>query len=180
MSIKSHNVTWELGISSKSVSVADQGALRAMEFTANLSRPTTQHILETIAKAIMNPIEQENKSIVKPDCIVALETSILSIEERAALAEMLSVFSIKLLDMAELDKFPEYNRARVSAAASSPITPFAIPHAPTGPQEPLPYLATPSRGCVSCKKEILGKASQCSACKAVIYCSVECAVIFIS
>lgn len=36
----------------------------------------------------------------------------------------------------------------------------------------------PARGCFQCHEEINGKVRQCSACKAVIYCSPECAVKF--
>ena len=38
------------------------------------------------------------------------------------------------------------------------------------------FSSAPNRGCFQCKKDIVGKASQCSACKAIIYCSADCAV----
>ncbi len=170
-----------MGISPKAVSVAEQGNIRAVEFSSNLSRPTLHHILETVAKAIMNPIEKENKIVVKPECIALLETAILSIKERTALSEMLSAFSIKLLLMSELEQFPDLKNARVSASSPTGPVPLSamIPPTPTGPQEPLPFNPPQSRGCIFCKKDIVGKASQCSACKAVIYDSVECAVRYL-
>jgi hypothetical protein len=38
------------------------------------------------------------------------------------------------------------------------------------------WASPPARGCFQCHEEITGKVRQCSACKAVIYCSQECAV----
>jgi hypothetical protein len=40
------------------------------------------------------------------------------------------------------------------------------------------WAPAPNRGCFQCHEEITGKVQQCSACKAVIYCSSECAVSF--
>jgi hypothetical protein len=40
---------------------------------------------------------------------------------------------------------------------------------------PIPFNSQPNRGCFACKQEIEKKASQCSACKAVIYCGAVCA-----
>lgn len=123
----------------------------------------------------------ENKAIVKPECIVLLETSILTIKDRLALEALLKPFSIKLATLAELEKdFPDLFQARFSTSsppvAASPTHAAVIPPTPTGPQAPIPFNPAPSRGCICCKKDIVGKASQCSACKAVIYDSVDCAV----
>lgn len=46
-------------------------------------------------------------------------------------------------------------------------------------ETPIEFAPQPPRGCFQCHQEITGKANQCSACKAVIYCSADCAVSFL-
>ncbi|KAJ3371790.1 hypothetical protein HDU91_004935 [Kappamyces sp. JEL0680] len=167
-------IPWELGVSGRSASVSAQGILRAIEFTPRLTKPTPAHVVATLLKAIVEPIDKDSK-IEKPEVVAFLDTVLLNEKEKATIIKQLASLSIKAVSMEALKRdMPELAKKRTEVAAPAPA-PVAAPPTATGPQQVLPFNPAPPRGCVLCKKDIAGKASQCSACKAIIYDSADCA-----
>ena len=157
--------------------------MRSLEFTHNLGRPTSTHIVYTIAKAIIEPREGSESKIHRPEYAILLETASLDEKEKAVLTRKLADISVKLVSFAWLEEnAPETAKLKdfSSQEAGTQALPSPQPKSEE-PQKVIPMNPTPNRGCVVCKQEIIGKKpSQCSACRAVIYDSVECAVCKLS
>jgi hypothetical protein len=161
--LKTEQVVFEIGISNKSCSVSDNGVLRAIEFTENLLKPSVEHIVTTIIKSIVEPIELQELTPKRPAFVVYLETSQITDQEKQKIKAILDKYLIETTTITQL-------RIQKPELVKAPVAPF-IPGVP----QLAPWNEQPNRGCFNCRKEIEGKASQCSACKAVIYCSVDCA-----
>lgn len=157
-----HDCFWEIGVSQKSASVAEAGQLRVIEFTNDLGKPTVDHVYATVIKAIANPNYREipyPKHI--PKNIILLDASILDAKQAPKLTKKLLAKGITM----HIEKDVRADKellAKWKAAGSQPRR-----TAQSG---------VPKKSCIKCSKDIDGKASQCSTCKAVIYCSPECAV----
>ena len=117
-------------------------------------------------------------SIQKPKTAVFLSSSLCSTETITQVTEQLSAYGISvstyqnpelatLLNKRRRQLFEEQKEKATKAASEYQNLAGAVGLIPQ-----------PNRGCYTCKQEISGKASQCSACKAIIYCSANCAVIF--
>jgi hypothetical protein len=154
---------WFIGTSQKSCSVAEAGVLRAIEFTEFLNKPDVEHILLTVLKAIVEPLDSTLK-VVKPAYIVFLDTVSQTKKDKTLIGKRLEEYGIKLTTANSL-RVTKPDLFKLKIPVNTPV------------KESIPYNPQPKRGCFNCRTEIEGKASQCSACKAVIYCSVECAVL---
>jgi hypothetical protein len=164
--VKKASIVWELGVSGKSCSVSEEGILRAIEFTIDLAKPSVSHVLSTVKKAMLEPRDPQSV-IHKPEFVVFLETVILSESERKKVTDSLAKLDVTVTTLDEL------KRDRPELFDIKKALPFV--NRPLESKEVIPFNEQPPRGCFSCRKDIPGKASQCSACKAVIYCSAECA-----
>jgi hypothetical protein len=163
-------------VSGRSASVTEKGVLRAIEFTPRLTKPTPSHVVATILKSIADPIENDD-TISRPSVMVLLETVQINEKELKEITKRMSKYDIKVVTMEVLwSEMPELAKSR----EDFPDTPVQCIPVITKPSpsanEPVPFNPPPLRGCFTCKKDIPGKASQCSVCKAVIYCSGDCAV----
>ncbi|KAJ3000030.1 hypothetical protein HDV02_000982 [Globomyces sp. JEL0801] len=167
---------WEIGTSKQTASIQEDGVLRAIEFTKDALIPTPEHCVITLLKSIIDPIDPESSVISKPKVLLFLETFILTNEQKSEIKELLKEFDIDCVEVDELSqKYPQLLEQRLAfVAPPNPVESFQLP-TEQAPGEPIKPNSPPPRGCFACKKEILGKASQCAACKAVIYCSPECA-----
>jgi hypothetical protein len=161
---------WEIGVSERACSVAEDGVLRAIEFTIDLKKPTVSHIIATLKKAIAEPIEEEMEK-QKPEFVVFLDTVVLSSEQQKFIKnELKEKLNVTISTMEKLhSERPELFDIKKSIPVPT------IPQFQTDEKE-IPFNEKPPRGCFNCRSDIVGKASQCSACKAVIYCSADCAV----
>ncbi|KAI8911062.1 hypothetical protein EDD86DRAFT_204302 [Gorgonomyces haynaldii] len=154
---------WTIGISGRSCSVAEQGTVRLIELTKDLKKPTVEHCVATLLKAIVNPGYNEKVfDKHKPDFAVVLKTQVLAQKQLDDFIERMAVFGVRVYTEDQVDKTPELSKKyRVTVEEPAP--------------GPVKFNPQPDRGCYVCKKDIAGKASQCSACKAIIYCSPDCA-----
>lgn len=151
------NETWMVGITKKSVSVvSSQGLLKSLEFITT-SDSLNDFIFDTILQAIKFPRDVPASSAAKPKEIYFLNQP----HPDTALSARLAKIGIKVTATKPSQPSSEGQK-------SAPLQQL--------PQEQIQFNAQPNRGCISCHQEIIGKKpSQCSACKAVIYCSSTCA-----
>lgn len=159
---------WEIGISERSMSIAEDGELKGFEFTIDLKIPSVSHCYEAFKKAICEPLDGKNP-LSKPAYVIFLDSVILPQNQIQLLTERLeSTLGIKVTTKEEIAQ------QKPELLAPKQTTPD-ISFSPAGKQEAIPFNPQPTRGCCSCRTDIVGKVCQCSACKAVIYCSVVCA-----
>ncbi|KAJ3056373.1 hypothetical protein HK097_007210 [Rhizophlyctis rosea] len=187
---------WEIGVSAKGVAVADEGLLRAFELIETGQKPTASQITAVIIKAIAQPTEgpfplekprvlaflqsrQCTDSVVK-DVVKQVKQQLgIRVATMEELEPEMELLQKKRQEENEKKGTPEQRMMAQARAMGLPVPEEGGPAgAPGQPQQtgPKPEFAPPPlRGCFVCHNEIEGKASQCSACKAVIYCSPACA-----
>ncbi|KAI8929243.1 hypothetical protein BC831DRAFT_444498 [Entophlyctis helioformis] len=189
---------WEIGVSGRSVSVSENGFLRVVEFTKDLGAPTASHIVATLIKAVVQSDKNDDMASIRPQLAVFLESRTCSdavvAEVAAAIKAKLNVVvatpeqigaeelsKLKTIRRIEMIRKMQQEQARAAAAANASANAAASGEAGADAVSPsqavaeAKFITAPNRGCHTCHKEIEGKASQCSACKAVIYCSPACA-----
>ncbi|KAH6584561.1 hypothetical protein BASA60_000925 [Batrachochytrium salamandrivorans] len=167
---------WEIGVSNRAVSVAEEGVVRLIAFTKDLRPPTANHIVATLIKAIARPEAIDPLPVHRPNISVFLPSRICS---DAVVAKVAAIMKAKcgmriLTNEAlapELDGIKEKRRQELLRMKVQEEV--KVPRGIKNPDVKL--LPMPNRFCFTCKKEITTKPSQCSACKAVIYCSADCA-----
>lgn len=176
------NLIWEIGVSERSASVAEDGRVRTIAFTKDLRPPTSSHIIATIIKAIAAPDYHNGMVIRRPNVAIFLETRMCSDKVVEDVTAGLSRLGIRIATMESIKgELPvltkkhdeEIAGERQGEALADAAAAIVVPK----PDPSVKFLPMPARSCFACKKEIDGKASQCSACKAIIYCSPECSVI---
>lgn len=154
--------------------VAEPGSLRVIEFTKTLSLPTAKFTVAAVIKAIVDANYPNLNTtapfkIQKPKTAVMLETSQLSKDSIVTVKEeLLKQVNIELITEEEMRNNPTLLDQYNSQVPKTNARPGNLGMQANG--EP------PLRGCHVCHNDIPGKASQCSACKAIIYCGKECAV----
>ncbi|KAJ3324095.1 hypothetical protein HDV06_000636 [Boothiomyces sp. JEL0866] len=162
--VESTDLLWEVGVSAKACSVSENGVLKAIEFSDG--KPNVKHVVGTVMKAILDPIDG---AVKKPKVLMFLDTCLLKDGEKSQITKELKDYEMTIVSLKQL----EVDYPALHAERAKEVEIFA-PQQPTV-QQPLKMNPPPPRGCFACRKEIPGKASQCSACKAVIYCSADCA-----
>jgi hypothetical protein len=156
------DIVWEIGISQKAVSVSSQGTVRIIEFTKDLNPPTLIHVWATVLKAIASPnYNGVSFEIQKPSMAVLLSNDVLPESDVPNLVSYANDFGIKIITQQNIEKDPELIK-KWQVVKKEVVK--------------VDYIPQPNRGCYVCKCEIPGKASQCSACRSIVYCGVECAV----
>ena len=146
---------WEIATSSKATSVSCKGAIRAIEFSDSI--PTPEHVAATTVRAIVDPsYHGAQMAACRPKVAILLATA--NLEDVGRTRELLLQYEINLVLQKDCD-VELLAKWRQQATVVIPPT-MAI---------------QPNRGCHVCHRDIAGKASQCSACKAIIYCSAACA-----
>ncbi|KAJ3106538.1 hypothetical protein HDU97_006131 [Phlyctochytrium planicorne] len=166
------NAVWSIGISNKAVAVSEEVNLRAIEITANGKTPTPADIVNAVLKAIVTPSDQEGAR--RPRVAMVLSTRMVpdSTVQKAA-KELKSLLDIRLETQEALEaELPELLKKRNEELAQ---VKKESPQVAAAPQKAPEMAAPPNRACFVCKQEIKGKTKQCSACKAIIYCSADCA-----
>ncbi|KAJ3002988.1 hypothetical protein HKX48_001999, partial [Thoreauomyces humboldtii] len=168
-------IPWEVGISAAAIAVSENGQLRVFETLPETGKVTAEQITAAVVKAIAAPLE--GHTVQRPKLVSFLQSRQCSEKVYAQAAESIAKFGIRVGTAEELEpELSEYvvkRREEVNRLLATALQP-APPQqpAPGGPKPPLS--PAPNRGCFVCKKDIAGKASQCSACKAMIYCSTDC------
>ncbi|KAH6577793.1 hypothetical protein BASA60_003869 [Batrachochytrium salamandrivorans] len=69
---------WEIGVSNRAVSVAEEGVVRLIAFTKDLRPPTANHIVATLIKAIARPEAIDPLPVHRPNISVFLPSRICS------------------------------------------------------------------------------------------------------
>ncbi|KAL2919138.1 hypothetical protein HK105_201411 [Polyrhizophydium stewartii] len=169
---------WQIGVSSRSASVAEEGAVRLVAFTKDLRPPTAKHIVATLVKAMVRPEFMGDLEIQRPKLAIFLPSRTCSDAVVAQVAAtMKERFDMRVVSAEQIaSEMPEIQKRRQAQIAEAQRkanagAPLPVP----GIKNPnIKLQAQPNRHCFNCKKEIETKPSQCSACKAVIYCSGEC------
>ncbi|KAJ3276599.1 hypothetical protein HDV01_004132 [Terramyces sp. JEL0728] len=162
--VESSELLWEVGVSGKACSVSENGVLKAIEFSGG--KPNAKHVVSTVMKAILDPVDG---AVKKPKVLIFLDTCLLNENEKKQITKELKEYEMAIINLKQL----ETDYPALYAERSKEVEIFA-PQQPTV-QQPLKMNPPPPRGCFACRKDIPGKASQCSACRAVIYCSSDCA-----
>ncbi|KAI8822995.1 uncharacterized protein EV422DRAFT_387526 [Fimicolochytrium jonesii] len=167
---------WEIGVTNTAVAVAEDGNLRTFEAAEGGKKVTAAFIAAAIVKAISAP-SQELK-VQRPKIVSFLHSRQCSPRDIKDVGKKLELYGIRVdtAEALEAELAPYYEK-RKADMAKGPQIPLVLPTSPVGPApagEKPQFGPQPNRGCFTCKKEIDGKASQCSACKAMIYCSAEC------
>jgi len=167
---------WQIGVCQKSVSVSEDGILRAFNFSAASKDglissaqtvPTTDDILKTILRAIVDPT-MDNPIKRRPKLAAFLESrqcSEKTVHEVIEYCLKEYGFEVKTMEgiadqvaSLRMDRALEVKKELLAANAN---------------KQP-DYKPEPSRACVTCKEAIAGKHSNCGGCKAIIYCGQEC------
>ncbi|KAJ3187565.1 hypothetical protein HK101_009367 [Irineochytrium annulatum] len=161
------NAIWQIGVSGKAVSVSEEISLRAIEITRSKKLPTADEIITAFLKAIVKP--SDNGQPHRPHVAMFLSTRMIPPKTVTDVAARLKeVLGVRIDTQEALE--PELPALMVARQAELAKMKTSAPP-PTKPElQPMP-----NRACFVCKQEIKGKPRQCSACKAIIYCSPECA-----
>ncbi|KAJ3325529.1 hypothetical protein HDU76_013147 [Blyttiomyces sp. JEL0837] len=163
-----NDAIWEIGVSGKSASVAEEGNLLGFEFSKSGNVPTVDEIAYTIVKAIARPADGQPPR--RPQAAMFLTTRVISDDVAGQVSKKVNEWIGLRVETAEniAAELPAMLEKRKAVLAKS------SPQTPPQPQQKIQMQPHPKRGCLVCRKEIEGKARQCSACKAIIYCSQEC------
>jgi hypothetical protein len=161
------NNIWELGTTKRSVCVAEPGRVRVFESIHTEIKP--KFVIAAITKATLAPdypfsniLSKPQIKLEKPKAVLLLDTHQMKEETvKKVKNELKSKMQIDLITQTELNQ----NKELLEQYTKQVPTTYKISN------------DIPKRGCHVCHTDIPGKASQCSACKAIIYCSKECAVI---
>ncbi|KAI8593401.1 hypothetical protein BDZ88DRAFT_404552 [Geranomyces variabilis] len=167
---------WEVGVSATAVAVSEDGTLRGFEiFPAG--GISAEQILSVVIRAISEPLEKQK--VQRPKLMSILQSRQCSDAVLAEVCESVGKFGIKAGATEALGpQLAEYvarRKAEMERALQNPtpVVPVAAAGAPQNGPKP-EFIPTPNRGCFVCKQDIEAKPSQCSACKAMIYCSTVC------
>ncbi|EGF82527.1 hypothetical protein BATDEDRAFT_34496 [Batrachochytrium dendrobatidis JAM81] len=167
---------WEIGVSAKSASVVEEGVVRVVAFTKNLRPPTAEHIVATLIKAIARPEFLTKSPVRRPKIAMFLSSRTCS---DAIVSKVASIMNDKCGIRVTTSEALAPELSKIQKKRSKEILQQEAKDQVTTPRGvknlDIKLLPMPNRFCFTCKKEILTKPSQCSACKAVIYCSAECA-----
>ncbi|KAI8802992.1 hypothetical protein BJ742DRAFT_512482 [Cladochytrium replicatum] len=162
---------WQVGVTARSVSVSEAGVLRSIQFTPKGTLPTSDDVLSALAAAILTPIEDvmlpAPLPVIKPRKVGFLQTRQCPDQVITSLHNLLEKkgYEIAAGKLEELEAEVAESRKKVLEEEA------AVRKAATKVE----FIPTPKRVCFVCSKEIAEKPSQCSVCKAVIYCSADCA-----
>ncbi|KAI8998324.1 hypothetical protein BC832DRAFT_594934 [Gaertneriomyces semiglobifer] len=153
-------VGWEVGVTSTAVAVSEEGMLRAFHEVPVGKTITADNIYTTLLKAIVQPMDLLEPG--RPRLISFLQSRQCSQKDIEHVVQKMKSLNIKV-DIAENANFEMENLRlkRMDEMAKK-----------SGKDKLIP---TPNRSCIACHKDIEAKPSQCSACKAVIYCGADCA-----
>ncbi|KAI9328767.1 hypothetical protein DFJ73DRAFT_861369 [Zopfochytrium polystomum] len=162
------DAVWQIGVSGKAVAVSEEGALLAFEFSKSGKLPTVDEIVATVQKAAGKPNEGAAR---RPRVAMVLSTRMIPNSAVDLVAEKVKgLLDIRVASQEALEpEMPELNEKRKAELEKTKAAQPAQPAQKPTMQPP------PARACFVCKKDIEGKPRQCSACKAIIYCSPECA-----
>jgi hypothetical protein len=151
---------WQVGVGEKSVSVGCDGVLRQFHFTKGI--PTSKEIVNCIKMAAFQPME---------GCIPQRPKLVSFLESRQCSDAILKAVA---------DEFPLIKLIKNETVTKELLeSQFGIieKRASEAKENRKSISGSPPRMCIVCSKQIIDKKpSQCSACKAVIYCGVDCAV----
>ncbi|KAJ3091821.1 hypothetical protein HK102_013345 [Quaeritorhiza haematococci] len=153
---------WQIGVTNKAIAVSEEGLLRLIDFVG--PPITADDICHRVLKAITNAAD--GLPVQKPRVIAFLESRRCSAKVVNAVAEKLKEYDIRASTMEELaPEMEELAKKRKEELAQKKV-----------PQQKPDFQEQPPRSCFICRKQITqGKPSQCSACKAIIYCGAACA-----
>jgi hypothetical protein len=156
------NSLWQVGVGQKSVSVGCDGVLRQFHFTKSV--PTSTEIVNCIKMAAFRPMEGASQQ--RPKLVSFLESRQCSDATLKAVSDDFPSF--KVIKNETVTKEVLETHFGLGAADKRASEAKENRKSTNGP---------PPRMCIVCSKQMVNKKpSQCSACKAVIYCGVECAV----
>lgn len=127
-----------------------------------------QYVVETLLKAILFPLNDQQPC--KPTHIAFMNTSVFS--SKKVFPEILHAIKEYSIEACMFEDIPEKEKRITSFTNTNNQT---VPPKNIDPKT-VQYNEPPPRRCYACHVEIKGKPSQCSACKAIIYCSPDCAV----
>ncbi|KAI9098233.1 hypothetical protein DFS34DRAFT_649820 [Phlyctochytrium arcticum] len=174
-------VVFDVGISAHAVAVSQDGLLRAFHVIPKGS-VSAAHISAAVVKAVALPIETDH-NVYRPQIVAFLESRQCTPAVLNAAIKRLTQVLGPEVKVAPTEKIADQVKAiteeRKSALANASSVNDAAANGAAGVKldangKPA-FVPTPDRGCFVCKQEITEKPSQCSACKAIIYCSPECA-----
>ncbi|KAJ3126479.1 hypothetical protein HK098_007461 [Nowakowskiella sp. JEL0407] len=166
------NAIWQVGVSSRAVSIAEDGVLRCIEFTESGSIPKSADIISAIFSAILSPIEnkmQPKLPSLRPAVVSLLQTRQCDEAEVDKLIKAFAEYDLEVRVDREEVLEPEMMELKRKWNLE------LLEKSKNGPKKE--YAPQPPRICFHCRKEIGpgGKVTQCSACKAVIFCGADCA-----
>ncbi|KAI9199856.1 uncharacterized protein BJ171DRAFT_199257 [Polychytrium aggregatum] len=180
---------WLIGYSAKAVSVTEDGNLRAIDFTYHGGVPTVEDVEIALLKAIVRPMMGQP---AKPKIAAFLASRTCDDKLVQAVGQAFESFKVRITTVEESQaELEELKKKRGSEHRSIPGGPASVPApgsvaavgaaaaaaaaAAPAPDKKPEFIKQPNRGCFVCHQDIDGKPSQCSACKAVIYCGPACA-----
>ncbi len=122
--------------------------------------------------------EEKKEFCVKPGTVLVNESKFMSAKVFDQLVEKMKNYGINISTKAMLgpDLDEMLNKRKSELYKQQQETQKRMSE--MSKEAKIEFAPQPLRGCFKCHQEISGKASQCSACKAVIYCSPDCAVSF--
>ena len=176
---------WTVGVTAKSASVTEENGLRVMEFLSKGQTVSAKFIIALIVKAMVNPTsmidgteEDEDDPTSqyqrRPSTLAFMESPLIDATLVQQVSDALVKYDIKVSTYSavgpEMEEMFKKRRAEMFKQTKE-----SQKHGMSQKQK-VDFSPQPQRGCFQCKKDIPGKASQCSACKAIIYCSPACAV----
>lgn len=187
--LKPTDAMWTIGITAKSASVSEEATLRIMEFIPQSLKLSPEFLAALVLKAMVNPTailedsgaddgdELLPKVQRRPQVMSFLPTELIPHALIDAVAQKMEAYGVKITsyqqlkpeEMTEIIKKRRADILKEDKEMRQKLKEKAV-------SEKVEYQPQPLRGCFTCKTEITGKASQCSACKAIIYCSADCAV----
>ena len=185
LELESTEAVWTVGLSAKSASVSEEATLRLMEFLPPKARPSVDFLFGLLIKAMVDPtalVEDADASVdsnqfkKRPAVVAFLSSEFVTDDMLDHLAKKMVAYQVRVTTIAkigpEMDDIMKKRRVELfkkeQEAQKKSIE--------TAKETPVEFAPPPPRGCFQCKTDIAGKASQCSACKAIIYCSPDCAV----
>ncbi|TPX67874.1 hypothetical protein SpCBS45565_g03449 [Spizellomyces sp. 'palustris'] len=163
---------FDVGVSGRAIAVSEDGVLRAFEtLPSGQKKATAIQIAAVLVKAMARPMDEQ--PVHRPHIAAFLHSRQCSNDVVADVAKRLKKFDVKVGAAEQLSsEIEEYAKKRQEETVKQSAAQKPANLDENG--KPV-FISAPKRGCFVCKNEIEGKASQCSACKAIIYCSPECA-----
>eukprot|EP00842_Homolaphlyctis_polyrhiza_P006571 jgi/Hompol1/6915/HPOL_002472-RA len=157
---------WQIGVGPRSAAVTEEGVVRIVEFTRDLAAPTAEHIAATVAKAVVRPAFMGELQPRRPRFATfaasATSASFVSQTVLAQAARLLADrFAIRVLSPEELAAELPQIAARRKKEAEDLVKKQTAALTPTRNLE-IKLNPPPKRICISCRKQIDAKPSQCS------------------